>query len=436
MKKKLLLLSFCFLSLASLMPASEAAATPNVVMAPTSDSVYVLQGNGFSDVSGLDVTVRYDASAVSSPRVVLGGLAGGALMAVNSATPGKVRFALVRATPMSGAGTIATVTFTRVASTGNDILSLSSLALISGKNIPITAQIVNSSKSGDGGTQAGVQPDTVTPPANPPVTTTNSTVDTNAGAAPPSPQNTGRTSTTGGGAGLLVVPVPATPDTKTAPGAPDQPATETAEKNVVREPDKTAMVEKPAMKLPEPEKKKVMAYQSVLEKFREYKGERTPQALMALFAAGNGTQEPSIALSDGKATIKVIVELNPNGENNNFLLDGVSLVSVSMINKEKNSWIVELLPDARSTEATISIPRNNQWSVMPLTVAPPLDIAIDKSAGKLNEADFRLFLKERGTAKAPKFDLNRDGVRDYIDDYIFTANYLMQQKGKDVLKKN
>jgi hypothetical protein len=415
--KRKLVLSLCLLFLASLLPAPDAAALPNVVLAPESDSVYVLQGIDFSGVSGLDVTVRYDASAVSMPRVSLGALAGGALMAVNASTPGMVRLALVRVTPINGAGTIATVTFNRVVSTGNDILSVTSLALISGKNKTIPTQIVNSAKHGDDDTQSGKRPDTGTP------------------AQPSSNSNgPGTTASTAAsaGAGVLVIPVPATPDTRTAPDVPNQPPTETrqpeGDKNTAQEPDKIAVAEKPVKKEPEPEKKKVIAFQSVLEKFSEYKGEKTPQALMALFVPSGGMQEPSIALSDGKTTMKIVVELNPGGENNNFLLNGVNLVSVK--NVEKTSWMVELLPDAKSTEATISIPRNNQWYVIPLTVAPTLDVTIYPAAGKLTEADFKRFLKDRGTAKAPRFDLNNDGRRDYIDDYIFTANYLAQHAAK------
>jgi hypothetical protein len=42
----------------------------------------------------------------------------------------------------------------------------------------------------------------------------------------------------------------------------------------------------------------------------------------------------------------------------------------------------------------------------------------------MTEEDFNRYLKERETAKSPQFDLNIDGKRDYLDDYIFTANYL------------
>jgi hypothetical protein len=62
-----------------------------------------------------------------------------------------------------------------------------------------------------------------------------------------------------------------------------------------------------------------------------------------------------------------------------------------------------------------------------LTVVPPLPANLKiGNGGKLTEADFNQFLKERGTDKAPRFDLNGDGKRDYVDDYIFTANYLVK----------
>jgi hypothetical protein len=64
---------------------------------------------------------------------------------------------------------------------------------------------------------------------------------------------------------------------------------------------------------------------------------------------------------------------------------------------------------------------------VPITVTPAAKVDL-LSPGKVTEADFDLFLKERGTEKAPRFDLNGDGRRDYVDDYIFTANYLLARK--------
>ncbi len=177
----------------------------------------------------------------------------------------------------------------------------------------------------------------------------------------------------------------------------------------------------------EPEQKKFKMYPSILERFKEFKGEKTPKALMALFNMPDkeAKQDPPIVLSNGKATVKIVLKLDSKGNNNNFLLDGVSLVSLK--NKEKDFWILELLPDSGSYEATVSVPRDNQLFVIPLTVAPPMDGNIGPFANRLREVDFKLYLKEKGTVKAARFDLNKDGVRNYIDDYIFTANYLVQR---------
>jgi hypothetical protein len=62
------------------------------------------------------------------------------------------------------------------------------------------------------------------------------------------------------------------------------------------------------------------------------------------------------------------------------------------------------------------------------------DIALSKR-GAVTEEDFKLFLKDRGTLKSPKYDLNGDGKRDYLDDYIFTANYIVARQNEQAGKK-
>jgi hypothetical protein len=213
-------------------------------------------------------------------------------------------------------------------------------------------------------------------------------------------------------------------DSRADPGVPQKDDDSGAAPEIAKaEPDKN-----PFPNTPEPEREKIIVYKSVLERFKEFKGKKTPEALIALFSSGGGEgrQTPPLVLSDGKTTVKVVIELNANSEDNNFLLDGVSLVTLT--NKSGNSWIAELLPENNILEATISVPQNNQWHVAPLTVSPPADVAIRRSSGKEAEVDFERYLKERGTAKTPRFDLNGDGRRDYIDDYIFTANYLVRHQ--------
>ena len=42
----------------------------------------------------------------------------------------------------------------------------------------------------------------------------------------------------------------------------------------------------------------------------------------------------------------------------------------------------------------------------------------------MTEEDFRIFLRDQGTTPAAVSDLNGDGIHDFRDDYLFTANYL------------
>jgi len=437
---KLLILPFCFLFFLSCWLSPEAIAAPGVTISPTSDSVYGIQGNDFSDASGIDITIRYDPAALASPQVAQGGLVGGALMAVNVSTPGNIRLALVRVTAISGSGTIATITFTRVKSTGADILSLVSSAINSaGKNIPVTAEVVNSVKMADSGVSTGQQaeqPTSVSSPsadAGTPVTATSpipSTPVTTAASPVPSAPDTSATAPTGIVGVVVSSAATSSSDIQGATPPTDQPAPDMQQPNidavVPPESGKDSSGEKMIAKANEPERKKVKLHQSVLERFKDFKGEKTPKTFMALFNMQDqeANQDPPIVLSNGKTTVKIVLELDSKGENNNFLLDGVSLVSLK--NKEKDFWIVELLPDPRAYEATVSVPRKKQLYVIPLTIAPPMDVNIERSAKRLTEADFELYLKNKGTIKAPRFDLNGDGVRNYIDDYIFTANYLSQ----------
>jgi len=410
--------------------APDAFAAPGITVLPSGADQYVVQGGDFSGIGGVDITLRYDTSSISNPRVTVAGLASGALMAVNSSTPGVLRFALIRTTAISGSGPIATMNFSRLASTGQDILSMAATAAMpEGKtDVTLLTKIVNATPA---------SADTSEGATNPP-----SGASSEAGATPAARNAPGASQPSPAvGAGIVIVPVPASTEGKPSPAtAPEQqpiaeaqqPKKEQADKNAPPEPVMTASREKTAA---EPALKRVMMYQSVLERFKEYKGEKTPKALMDLFSGKErGIQAPPPVLSNGMSTVKVVLELDSRGENNNFQIDNATLVSIN--NAGKDQWVAELLPDKRVWEASIAIPRNRQLNVMPLTVSPAVDLTPIRQSGRLTESDFKRFLKERGTAKSPRFDLNGDGVRDYIDDYIFTANYLIRHKQNENTAKS
>jgi hypothetical protein len=89
--------------------------------------------------------------------------------------------------------------------------------------------------------------------------------------------------------------------------------------------------------------------------------------------------------------------------------------------------VLKLLPGKGVYEASLALPLDNLMVVLPLVVAPRLNVDLDNS-GTVTDSDFTLFL-EKGSA----FDLNGDGKRDYLDDYLFTANYLAAKQGKETV---
>jgi hypothetical protein len=161
---------------------------------------------------------------------------------------------------------------------------------------------------------------------------------------------------------------------------------------------------------------------SVLDRFRMYSGPRTPEALMALFAAPVTTaihQQPEIALSDGATMVKITMEVgSPGNKSPNVALKDAQLISFKHINAEK--WEIEAIPAVGTWASSLILLTDSESREIPLTAAPRLPAGTD-----LSKKGFIAFLGGTKTAGRPLLDLNDDGRRDYLDDYIFTANYLV-----------
>lgn len=163
----------------------------------------------------------------------------------------------------------------------------------------------------------------------------------------------------------------------------------------------------------------------VLERFRTYSGPRTPAALSELFNAPVSAgirQQPEIVLSNGAAMVSIALSLPPQ-ENAapNFAFNGARLLSYVQI--KKNEWLIEALPETGVMKAELIVLSNGAALEIPLTVAPPLPAEVN-----LSEKGFITFLGGKDSAAKPLLDLNGDGRRDYLDDYIFTANYLVGRR--------
>ncbi|RNC68737.1 MAG: hypothetical protein ED859_09450 [Desulfuromonadales bacterium] len=171
---------------------------------------------------------------------------------------------------------------------------------------------------------------------------------------------------------------------------------------------------------------KYISYKGIFAQFREYQGEITPKSLTGIFSvpvAATIRQEPPIFINEGNASLKILVDVEGTEKSApNFALRGASLKSLKKDAGKR--WIVEAMPEVGRLDATLTIVNGERMMDYPLTIAPRADVNIDKK-GSVDEADFKLFLSQRGTEKVPSFDMNGDGKRDYVDDYIFTANYLV-----------
>jgi hypothetical protein len=385
-----------------------------VSVTPSGNGIYTVNGSGFSGVSGVDMVITYDTATLSNPKVTQGSLMAGSMMIANTNVAGSIRLGLVHASGVSGSGPIATVNFTvRSGSSPARVPVVASVKLIDASGRDIGASADSSTSSGSGGGTGGGS-------------------DGGSGGG----TGGGSGSGTGGGSGSGTGGVPVVGGTVTMPG--ETPTTVEKEKAELPPPAPEPMQisDKPVAaateERSEPPKgaaeKKYVPIKSVLEQFRLFKGEKSPKTLVALFnnSAEGIRQEPPVALSDGGTRVKVIIERPSSGKNApNFALKGAKLESLKM--EGDAAWVVEVLPNKGVYEATITMLRDGTMTEIPLTVAPPLPAA-DKigEGGKLTEADFKRFLNERGTEKASRFDQNGDGKRDYIDDYIFTANYIVK----------
>lgn len=379
------------------------------------NGVWVLKGSNFVNIAGMDITIGYDSSTLSNPRMVSGGLVAGSFFVPNVNVPGNIRLVIANVTkPINGNGVVATVTFD-VKSGAGKITAISALLIRSDSSkAPVIASYSNP-----------LEPTAVINPQGTGDQNTG-TVNQNTGTGN---QNTGTVTNQPiivGGTVTMPTDTPAATENKAQPAAPEYREEPRSEQPVVaREPE--AKPQEAQAKSPE---KKLESQKNVLGRFRDYKGELSSKSLIALFDRDEKSgvrQEPAFLLADGKTVLKVVVPSVAGKQAPNFALKKARLVSLKK--DVNNNWVVEARPEKGAYDASLTMLLDESMVELPLVVAPKVDIDLDKS-GKITEDGFNRFLKERGTEKAPKYDLNGDGRRDYIDDYIFTANYLAYQNNK------
>ncbi|GFE58951.1 cohesin domain-containing protein [Geobacter sp. AOG1] len=423
-----------------MLQAEGAHAAVTLSLVPSGTNRFVINGTPMDGVAALDITITYDSNLLASPIVEKGSVIGSAMLAANPNVAGSVRIAIINATPFQGSGPVAIVTFTSKGSGTGNLGMTASVVDKDGRSmsvIPVgvgyTATTVDTAAGGTGttGDAAGSTTGTGQTTTTPTTTTTTTTTATTGSTTTPVTVGTGQPTwpvgmTVSTDTNPAATPAkerkeePAMPTAEPvqAPSAPSAPPQQTAPRQPAVEPPPVAA---PA------EQRTMTAAKSVLAKFRDYKGERTPKALMDLFKPEEGAtyrQQPSVVLSDGVTAVKVRVAVPATAKNApNFALKDAKLVSLRRDGDA--AWAVEAKPVMGTSTATITMLLDGAITEIPVVVAPPADITVVKPGVAPTEAEFNQFLKEKGTDKAPRFDLNKDGKRDYLDDYIFTANYLV-----------
>jgi hypothetical protein len=392
--------------------SSQATFAASVTITPASNGIFIIQGNQMDGVAGIELNVVYDSSSLASPSVNQGNLISGAIMLADTNIPGSIKVAIISTKAFSGSGQIVSISF--ATHTGSGSIKVSS-SMINSKGAPVPG----------GGSSVASDFQTISTTSTTGDTTNNTTNNTTSG------------STTGSGAGVSIptylgtVSMPADVQARSeskpadASGVPAQ-IPEPADSKPIEPPAETKPVAEPQ----KPVEVKMTSYKGALDNFREYRGERSPAIFIALFnkeITPTVRQEPAVALSDGKTPLKLRVKLETASDKSpNFSLNGAKLVS---LNRDTSAaWIIDAFPQAGIMRASLTIMTDSDIIEYPLTLAPPInDIAPA-------EADFAVFLKDSGAA-TPKRDLNGDGIHDYLDDFIYTANYLVNKAAASKIKK-
>lgn len=404
-----------------------AFAVSTVSISSGGDGVFLLQGIGIENAAALDVNIQYDTNTLANPQVVEGPLISGAMTAINQNLPGTVHMDIIRLTPINGSGVIATLSFDLLGTSPGSIASMTvKLANIKGSPLSALAQISNPVDAAN----------------NNPVDSANNAPATPQGqnipsgiATPPVVAGTPATSSVSNIIPSTVVIAGQPPtaqesnkiaDVASVSGQNAQPSEPDNAGSTVQGPAGLSQKTEPAVTadgsgIPKTTRKTIYTQKSVLDRFKEYKGERTISALVSLFENESMIgcrQEPPVSISDGKSIVRVIFVSTPKANlASNMAVTGARLISLKKDPENTNTWIAELMPEKGTYQASLAISLGGLKLIFPLAISPKVNVHHVRS-GSWTEADFIQYLKEKRAAA------NNDGKPDYIDDYIFTANYL------------
>ena len=129
--------------------------------------------------------------------------------------------------------------------------------------------------------------------------------------------------------------------------------------------------------------------ESVLERFRSYIGERTPENLERLFERSDDTfvQDPPVVLSDGKASLRLTVRLRNRSEKSPLFYISEATCTNLHIGTNDGVWVLNLVPKQGSMAAAVTVISGNEIIDFPLAVAPPIEL-FEVATARDGEAEY------------------------------------------------
>ena len=434
-------------------------------LAGLGNGIYTFQGNNMNGIAGIQLNIAYNTSLLKNPTVTQGQLVSGAIFAANTTIPGVIIIAIVSPSTFTGDGPIATITFGDWLETRGITSATVSMIDSNGSAVPSSCIITGENQNSDSGlsTVPGLPFSHITQQsdiiqAGQTKTTSQPTylgsislpLDPLQQAKSKSEAQTSASSDKEDSVEATVAkrtqyPEMPAADKKTEQSESPQQAKSKSEAQSSAASDQEDPVEATVAErtknpeMPAADKRTGQSlhknlYKGILDKFKEYAGKKNLAKMVALFKKENAhviEQEPTVLLSNGrnKATLKVNLSAKFNSSPS-FAVMGGKLVSFRHDKQNKDSWTVVVCPDAGAIRTYLIIIAGAEEFEFPVTVAPVI-----KTSLTLDERGWSVFTKEIRAKAHPLHDFNNDGVRDFIDEYIFVANYVSKKQVK-VLRHN
>lgn len=175
---------------------------------------------------------------------------------------------------------------------------------------------------------------------------------------------------------------------------------------------------------PAPTVAEVVIMDGPLDRLRQAQGDGSLVARLNIIRSSGSNQvrqEPAIAWSDANTPVQLAFLAHAGSDAPNLALTNLRLRR--LYRASDGRWVLDAQVHENVWEARVFVMGQGKTLSVPVVVAPR--VAIDfNDDGRIDEADYRLLLDALKNDD-PAFDLNADGATDYIDEYIFLANYLL-----------